>query len=347
MSKKISSTHQADFNELYKMIVQAKTKIFHKINQSLIKLYWSVGQFVSQKVDNAGWGKSVVEELAHYLSSKAPNSKGFSARNIWRMKQFFEMYQAHENLSAILTEITWTNHLHIMSKTKSLEEKEFYLKLAMKQHYSERDFARIIDSGTYERTIIANKKLSAALTEFPKPTENLFKDIYLFDFIEISENHHEFELRKGLINHLSKFLMEMGPDFSVMGEEYIVQVGNKDFRIDLLMHHRSLNCLVAIELKSTEFKPAHLGQLQFYLEALDRDVKKPHENPSIGILICKTKDDEIVKYAMNRHLSPTMIAEYETKLINKTLLQKKIHELTEILQFDDDISNNVLNEEVI
>ncbi len=155
----------------------------------------------------------------------------------------------------------------------------------------------------------------------------MFKDSYVFEFLGLSEPYQEKDLRKALIKHLKKFLLELGPDLSLIGEEYPIQVGMKDFRIDILMYHRGLNCLVAVELKVTEFQPEHLGKLQFYLEALDQNVKKLHENPSIGILICKTKDEEVVKYALNRNLSPTMIADYETKIINKKLLQRKLHEL--------------------
>lgn len=336
MPKKTALTHQADFDEIHKMISAAKIDAYHKVNQILIKLYWSIGQYVSQKIESSTWGENVVPRLAKYLASKEPDGRGFSARNIWRMRKFYETYKDEEKLSTLLTEITWSNHLHILSKTTSLEEKQFYITLAAKHHYPARDFARMIDSGTFERTMLANQKLSTALTEFPVKTENVFKDIYLFEFTGISDGHQEADLRSALIRHLRKFLMEMGPDFSVIGEEYTVQVGMKDFRIDLLMHHRGLNCLVAIELKATEFKPAYLGQLQFYLEALDKDIKKPHENPSIGILICKTKDDEVVKYAMNRNLSPTLIAEYETKLIDKAVLQKKVHELSETLRLEDE-----------
>ena len=245
------------------------------------------------------------------------------------MKQFYETYQGVENLSALLTEITWTNHLHILSKTKSLEEKEFYLQLTATNRYSERDLARIIDTATYERTKIADKTRSSVLASFPMNTQGIFKDSYVFEFITIPDNGKEEDLRKGLIQNLKKFLIEMGPDYSLIGEEYILQVGMKDFRIDILMHHRGLNCLVAIELKVTDFRPEYIGKLQFYLEALDRDVKKPHENPSIGILICKTKDKEVVQYALARNVSPTMIAEYETKLIDKKILQKKLHDLSE------------------
>ena len=327
MPKTIKNHHQNDFVAVYQMIIASKSKALQQVNSTLITLYWDIGSYISKKAESDGWGQSVVEQLSKYIVSHNQSIKGFSTRNIWRMKQFYETYQHDTKLSALLTEIAWTNHLHILSKTKTIEEKEFYLSLAANHRYSERDFSRVIDSGTFERTMLANQKLSAVLAELPG-THNQFKDSYVFEFLELADDHKEQDLRKALIKHLKKFLMELGPDFTLMGEEYSLQVGMKDFRIDLLMFHRELNCMVALELKSSEFQPAHLGQLQFYLEVLDTDIKKPHENPSIGILICKSRDDEVVKYAMNRHMSPTMIAEYETKLINKNLLKNKLHELS-------------------
>ena len=325
-----------DFEVVYSMIIATKNICYKQINSHLIQLYWNIGQYISKKVEQDKWGQNTVEELSRYIQTKYSGAKGFSARNIWRMKQFYETYVQNIELSAVLTEITWTNHLHILSKTKTFEEKRYYLELCSNNHYSERSLARLIDSGAYERTFLANQKMSAALTEFPVDVTGIFKDSYVFEFLNLPETHQEKDLRRALITHLKQFLFEMGPDFTLMGEEYVIQVGKKDFKIDLLMFHRGLNCMVALELKSIEFHPQHLGQLQFYLEALDQDIKKPHENPSIGILICKTKDDEVVKYALNRHASPTMIAEYETKFINKALLEQKIHELSQNLQIEMD-----------
>jgi len=270
MSKQFIKKYDEDFSAIHQMINKAKIKAFQQINNTLILLYWSIGEYVSKKVEQEKWGKNIVEELAKFLQLREPSIKGFSARNIWRMKQFFETYKN-------------------------------------------------------------NEKLSTVLTEFPVSAEGVFKDSYVFEFIGIYGDHKEPDLRRALVQNLKKFLLELGPDFNLMGEEYVLQVGMKDFRVDLLMHHRGLNCMVAIELKTIDFQPAHLGQLQFYLEALDRDVKKPHENPSIGILICKTKDEEVVKYALSRNISPTMISEYETQLIDKKVLQKKLHELTKSL----------------
>jgi predicted nuclease of restriction endonuclease-like (RecB) superfamily len=301
------------------------------VNKEIINLYWEIGHMLFLKTTE-GWGKSIVEKLSHDILQEFTGINGFSARNLWRMKQFYETYKDDQKLSALLTEINWTNHLHIISKTKTKEEREYYLELCSKNNYSERELAKIIDSASYERTFIADKKLSPVVAEFPVNTKGVFKDIYLFDFLNLSTSHQEKDLRKALTSNLKQFLLELGPDFSLIGEEYIIQVGHKDFKIDLLMFHRGLNCMCAIELKTKEFHPSHLGQLQFYLEVLDTDIKKDHENPSIGILICSSKDDEVVKYALNRSMSPTMVSEYQTKMIDKAILEKKIRELSEILK---------------
>lgn len=323
------------FKEIHGMIQSARRKADHQANKLLIGLYWSIGRYVSDKINSAIWGEGVVGTLSAYLISHEPGIRGFSARNIWRMKQFYEAYKDKEKLPTVLAEITWSNHIHILSKTKTEEERQFYLELGSKRPYPARDFERIIDSGMFERTMLANKKLPTLLAEFPISAKNMFKDIYLFEFTGASDDDKELTLKSLLLKHLKKFLMEMGPDFSFIGEEYVVQVGNKDYKIDLLLFNRTLNNLIAVELKVTDFKPEHLGKLQFYLEALDRDVKKPHENPSIGLLICKTKNEEVVQYAMSRSTSPAMIAEYETKLIDKALLQQKMQELSETLSDDE------------
>ncbi|MDF1760124.1 MAG: PDDEXK nuclease domain-containing protein [Coxiellaceae bacterium] len=328
---------QKAFSEIQSMIKQARNEACRQTNKILIKLYWSIGKYVDDKITSSSWGQSTVNKLSKFLIAHEPGIKGFSARNIWRMRKFYETYQDNAKLTALLTELSWSNHLHILSKTKTIEEKEFYLHLAANTPYSARNLARIINSSTYERTMIANQKLSTVLTEFPESTENVFKDSYLFEFTGISENHHELDLQAKLIQHLKHFLLEMGPDFTFIKEQYIVQVGNNDYRIDLLLQHRGLNCLVAIELKVTEFQPEYLGKLQFYLEALDRDVKKTHENPSIGLLICKSKDEQVVEYAMSRSISPAVIAEYQTQLIDKCILQKKLRELSVALETKETI----------
>jgi RecB family endonuclease NucS len=175
--------------------------------------------------------------------------------------------------------------------------------------------------------MISNSKLSPAVRERNKDISNTFKDSYIFEFLNLPEPHSERDLQRGLVKQMKNFILELGKDFLFIGEEYKLQVGNSDFYIDLLFYHRGLQCIVAFELKADKFKPDHLGQLNFYLEALDRDIKKPNENPSIGVLLCKDKDSEVVEYALSRSLSPTMVAEYKTQLPDKKLLQQKLHEL--------------------
>jgi predicted nuclease of restriction endonuclease-like (RecB) superfamily len=219
--------------------------------------------------------------------------------------------------------------LAIFSRCKTNEEREFYLKLTKQENYSFRELDRQISASQFERTMIANSKLSTALRETRLNITNTFKDSYVFDFLNLPNPHSESDLQHGLIRQMKDFVLELGKDFLFIGEEYKLQVGNSDFYIDLLFYHRGLQCLVAFELKADKFRPDHLGQLNFYLEALDRDVKRPNENPSIGVLLCKDKDSEVVEYALSRSLSPTMVSEYKTQLPDKKLLQQKLHELFE------------------
>ena len=297
------------------------------MNKELIDIYWNVGQYISNQLETAKWGESVVKELANYIAQNEPDLKGFSDKNLWRMKQFYDAYKDNTKLSTVLREISWTNNMTILGRSKTMEEREFYLRLSIQEKYSSRELERQISSSVYERTMLGNAKLSAVLREIHPNITGCFKDSYVVDFLNLPKSHEENELQKGIIKQMRNFILELGKDFLFVGEEYRVQVGRSDFYIDLLFYHRSLQCLVAFELKADKFKPEHLGQLNFYLEALDRDVKKPNENPSIGILLCKDKDNEVVEYALSRYLSPTMVSEYKTQLPDKKLLQNKLHEL--------------------
>ena len=246
------------------------------------------------------------------------------------MKQFYETYKDNEKLAPLVRELSWTNNLIIIAGTKTEEERTFYIELSIKERLTKRELERLLSTGTYERTILANQSLSNAVKSLPQNTENIFKDSYIVDFLDIPSKYSEKDLQKGLVSSLKDFILEIGKDFAFLGQEYRLQVGDSDFYIDLLFYHRELQCLVAFELKIDKFKPAYLGQLEFYLEALDRDIKKDYENPSIGILLCHKKDNKVVEYALNRSISPTVIAEYETKLIPKDILQKKVYELFEM-----------------
>lgn len=315
------------FTDIIYLIKQSRAHAIRAINTELINLYWNIGEYISKKIEQSEWGASVVIELAKYIQQNEPDIKGFSDKNIWRMKQFYETYKDVPKLSPLVREISWSHNLLIFSRCKSVEEKEFYIKMVKQECYSKRELDRQISASLFERTMIGNTKLSPALRETNQNLTNTFKDSYVFEFLSLSESHSEGELQRGLVRQMKNFILELGKDFLFIGEEYKLQVGNSDFYIDLLFYHRGLQCLVAFELKADKFKPDHLGQLNFYLEALDRDVKKTNENPSLGVLLCKDKDSEVVEYALSRSLSPTMVSEYKTQLPDKKILQQKLHEL--------------------
>lgn len=315
------------FTDIILLIKQSRTNAIRAVNDELINLYWNIGEYISKKLEQSEWGDSVVTELARYIQKNEPEIKGFSDKNIWRMKQFYETYKNFPKLSTLLREISWSHNMAIFSRCKTAEEREFYLKLAKQENYSFRELERQISASHFERTMIGSSKLSTALRENKNDLTTTFKDSYVFEFLNLPEPHSESDLQLGLVRQMKNFILELGKDFLFIGEEYKLQVGSSDFFIDLLFYHRGLQCLVAFELKADKFKPEHIGQLNFYLEALDRDVKKPNENPSIGVLLCKDKDSEVVEYALSRSLSPTMVSEYKTQLPDKRLLQQKLHEL--------------------
>jgi predicted nuclease of restriction endonuclease-like (RecB) superfamily len=323
--------YERDFIEVREIIRRARFRALKSVNRELIDLYWSVGEYLSKKVEDETWGKGVVKNLSDFLRMEEPDLKGFSAQNLWRMKQFYETYCDHSKLSSLMRELSWTNNIIIMSKTKSIEEKEFYISSAIKEQYTTRELARQIDACVYERQILSHQNVSATLTQIHPSFPVVFKDKYVLDFLNLPHDFSEKDLQKAIVENLKHFILEFGKDFAFVGEEYRLQVGNHDYYIDLLFYHRGLRCLVALELKITEFKPEYLGKVEFYLEALDRDHRKEHENPSVGVILCKGKDDEVVEYALSRALSPTMIAEYETKLIPKSLLEQKLREFSELV----------------
>jgi len=327
MSNKPVPGYAQDFAEVLGHIQQTRQRVFALANTALIDLYWRIGQTLSHKMAQAGWGKGVVIELARYIAQADPSIKGFSDKNLWRMKQFYEAYGDDEKLSPLLRELPWSHNLAIFSRCKTAEERQFYLALAAKEKYTFRELDRQISASFFERTLTAPEKLSTALREIHPDIGKAFKDTYVLEFLGLPEPHSENDLKRALVQHMKAFVLELGKDFLYVGEEYRLQVGNQDFYIDLLFYHRGLSALVAFELKVGQFKPEHMGQLNFYLEALDRDVKKQHENPSIGVLLCRDKDDEVVEYALSRNLSPALVAQYQLQLPDKKLIAAKLHEL--------------------
>ena len=235
-----------------------------------------------------------------------------------------EKNEADHFIRSLLGQISWSHHLLILVKTKTIEEKLFYIAHTVAEKLSKRELERQLNSAVYERTQLGAKLINSLATQLP---HNVFKDPYVFEFLNLPEIHSEKDFEKAITQNLQQFILEMGKGFTYMGNQYRLQLGNKDYYTDLLFYHRDLQCLVLFELKIEDFAPEFLGKLNFYLEALDRDVKRPNEKPSIGILLCKGKDTEVVEYAMARNTSPAIIADYETKLIDKNILANKLHQL--------------------
>ena len=328
------------FQKVVSIIESAKERAYRKVNEELILMYRDIGEYISKQSESSSYGDAFVQKLADFFSDNYPELKGFNRRGLYRMKQFYELYKDEEKVSPLVTQLSWSNHLKIMSACKTMDERIFYMNMCINERLSKRELERQIDSGYYERYMLSQNPHSLVLETAKKATGNIFLDNYVLDFLDVPESVSERDLQKSIIRNLKSFILEIGKDFTFVGEEYRVQVGNHDFFIDLLFYHRGLSCLVAFELKIGEFKPEYVGQINLYLEALDRDVKKENENPSVGIILCASKDDEVVEFAISRSLSPTMVAEYNLKLIDKKLLQKKLKEYIELAKLTAEEENS-------
>ena len=318
---------------LIHIIEESRQNALKKVNEELIKMYWKVGEFLSKETEHASYGDAYIDEISREIQETFPGIKGFNRRGLYRMKKFYETYKDNEIVTPLVTQISWTNHLLIMSGCKTDEEREFYIRLCIKENYSKRQLERQLDSGYYERYMLSKETLLPESVK--KLGENPFLDSYVMEFLDLPNEFHENDLRKALIRNMKDFILELGKDFTFIDEEYKVQVGGDDFRIDLLFYHRGLQCLVAIELKIGKFKPEYISKLDFYLEALDRQVKKENENPSVGLLLCAAKNDEVVEYAMSRTMSPMLVSQYQLQLPDKAVLEKKLQQLVNIPQIED------------
>lgn len=336
VAKDLTSTNN-DFGAVISIIENAKGRALKAVNAELINMYWEVGEYLSKLCAESSFGDKVVDEVADYISEANPTIKGFNRRGLYRMRQFYETYKDDEFVTPLVTQISWTNHLLIMSKSKNKEERDFYIALAAKEHYSKRELERQLDSAYYERYMLSSGKQPPELV--PQTVRNTILDTYVLEFLDLPEQFSERNFRKAIIENLKNFILEFGKDFTFIGEEYRVQVGGQDFFIDLLFYNRALSCLVPIELKIGKFKPEHIGQINFYLEALDRDVKKPNENPSVGLILCASKDDAVVEYALSRSMSPTLVSDYTLCLPDKQILKDKLQELAELALEDGDEMN--------
>ena len=324
-----------NFNEIINMIEARRNNAYKKVNEELISLYWDFRKYISEKVNDSNWGNKIVDKLVNFMQREYPTMKGFNRRGIYRMKQFYETYKDYPNVSPLVTQISWTNNLIILSSTNTIEEKEFYIKMCIKNNYSKRELDRQIGSGYYQRYMLSDGKANQSLAKIEGdedyPNTRII-DTYSLEFLDLPNQYSEKDLKKAIISNMKDFVLEIGKDFTYVGEEYRVQVGNEDFYIDLLFYNRALSCLVAFELKIDKFRPEFISKMDFYLETLDRQEKKENENPSVGVILCASKDEQVVEYAMSRSMSPTMVSQYTLKLIDKKLLEEKLKEINDIVE---------------
>ena len=328
----------SNFNQIIKMIERRKSNAYRKVNDELILLYLVVGKFLYDMKENSSYGDKITTRAANFMKDNYPTIKGFTKRNIERMIQFYSTYKDDEIATPLVTQLSWTNNLLILSGTKTKEERHFYLQLSIKNNYSKRELDRQITSSYYERYILSNGKQLQTVTktvdEDDYPNTRIL-DTYSLEFLDLPNEFSENDLKDAIIKNLKNFILEVGKDFTFIGDEYRVQVGNHDFFIDLLFYNRELSCLVAFELKLGEFKAEYLGKMNLYLEALDRDIKKKQENPSVGVILCSSKDKDVVEYSLSKNMSQTLISEYKLKLIDKKILETKLREMKFLIDKDN------------
>lgn len=316
MEDKLENTkiyHQF-FIEIKEKIRTAQLSALRAVNKELIELYWSIGESIVKKQQEQGWGKSVVELLAKELQFDLPGTQGFSSRNLWNMRNFYLAYQDNQKLQLLAAEIAWTHNLIIITRCKEDLEREYYLQMTRKFGWSKIILDHQIDNNAYYQFITNQTNFDITLAaQYKHQAKLAVKDNYVFDFLELSNEHSEKELEYNLINNIRKFLTEMGGNFAFLGSQYKVEVGGKEYFIDLLLYHRSLKSLIAVELKTVDFEPEFAGKMSFYLTALDRNLKIEGENPAIGLIICKSKNRTVVEYALQESNKPMGIATYNTE----------------------------------
>ena len=320
---------QPDFGELITMIESARARAWAAVNAELVGLYWEIGKWLHARCAKASWGDKVVDAAAEYLKTRRPDLGSYTRRTLYRMREFYEAYASDGFVTPLVTQISWTNHLIILLRAKTPEERRFYIEKCIAEHYSKRQLERQFDSGFYERCQLG--KVAPSSEKVMAEARVVVPDLYSLEFIDLPAKHVEKDLRRAIVAQMKDFILELGCDFTFAGQEYPVKVGLSDFFIDLLFFNRSLNCFFAFELKTRKFRPSDIGQIDFYLEALDRDVKKATENPSVGVMLCTDKDNAVVEYALSRSLSPTMVATYQFALPDKNILANRLRQVTELV----------------
>ncbi|MBD2303631.1 YhcG family protein [Nostoc sp. FACHB-190] len=312
MSNFISDDYRNLLMEVQQRIRSAQYEALKAVNREMINLYWDIGQMIVIKQQDASWGKSVVEKLAKDLQAEFPGISGFSARNIWNMRNFYVTYSQNEKLQPMVAEIGWTHNLVILEKCKDDLEREFYIRMTRKFGWTKNVLIHQIENQTYEKTLLNQTNFDQSISaEIRNQLKLAVKDEYTFDFLELADEHSERQLEESILAKVQPFLQEMGGIFAFIGSQYRLEVDDEEYFIDILLYHRRLKCLVAIELKIGKFLPEYIGKMQFYLAVLDNTVKLPDENPSIGIILCKSKQRTIVEYALKESNKPIGVATYQ------------------------------------
>lgn len=307
------NTQFKDFiTELKSKILSSQYEALKAVNKELIGLYWDIGKNILEKQEAFGWGKSIVKNLSEELQKEFVGMKGFSERNLWNMRNFYIEYRSNSKLQTLSAEIGWSHNVAIFQKCKDDLQREFYIKSVMKFGWTYRVLDNHIDNNSYEKYLLNQTNFDTTLPdEYKHQAKLAIKDEYNFDFLELSDKHSEYQLEIGLINKVREFLAQMGNDFTFVGNQYKLEVDEEEYFIDLLLYHRRLKSLIAVELKIGKFKPEYAGKMSFYLSVLNDKVKLADENPSIGIIICKEKKRTTVEYALKESNQPIGIATYK------------------------------------
>lgn len=358
-----------DFKKISGVIQYYSARASRGVNEESLRMYWTIGGFISDKLKTNAWGSKVVTQLSEYLRAKDPALKGYSRRNLYNMVSLYDTYSTDsfkalcghygfdeimqmssarlisgENtqleivqtnsaqIPAILYLTTFSNHIEIINNCRSYEERLFYILYSYREKLKYKELQRCIKSQAFTSIMSQRTFMSDAVKETYPNASVIFRDTLFLDFLNLPKRHSEKRLHKGILEHMKQFILELGKDFLFVDSEYVLEIGGGEYKIDLLFFHRGLQCLVAVELKSRKFKPSDLGQLEFYLEALDRDVKRSNENPSIGILLCQDANESVVEYALSRSMSPTLITEYKRLLIPREVLQKSLDEYVDFIR---------------
>lgn len=308
----LTSAEYIDFrDEITKRIRSAQYEALKAVNKEMINLYWEIGRRITEQQKSLGWGRSVVENLSKDIQKEFPGIKGFGARNMWDMARFCAEYQSNEILQPLVAEISWSKHIVILTKCKETQQRQFYILATKKYGWTKDVLIHKIELKAYENFLLGQSNFDTTLPDKIRNQAVLaVKDEYTLDFLSLGTEHSEYELEQSIVKNIRSFLMEFGTDFSFIGNQYRLEVDGREFFIDLLLYNRRLQAMVAVELKVGEFKPEYKGKMEFYLNVLNETVKLPHENPAIGIIICKSKSRMIVEYALKTSAMPIGVATY-------------------------------------